>query len=165
MSTFAHPQVGEKGLLREKKTINYTVSKFCFFMGYFYGVFSQDFAICNYLCNLKNLLFVLRPYSVWWRRQWHPTPVFLLGKSHGQRSLGGYSPWGRAESDMTEQLHFHFHTLEKEMGNPRDGLAWWVAVYGVAQSQTRLKWLSSSSSSVWIQGFYLASLCLFFPMH
>ena len=34
MSTFAHPQVGEKGLLREKKTINYTVSKFCFFMGY-----------------------------------------------------------------------------------------------------------------------------------
>ena len=37
-----------------------------------------------------------------WRRKWLPTPVFLLGKSHGQRSLVGYSPWGRKESDMTE---------------------------------------------------------------
>ena len=42
------------------------------------------------------------------RRQWHPTPVLLLGKSHGQRSLVGYRPWGRKESDTTEQLHFHF---------------------------------------------------------
>jgi len=40
-----------------------------------------------------------------WRRQWHPTPVFLPGKSHGWRSLVGYSPWGRKESDTTEQLH------------------------------------------------------------
>ena len=43
-----------------------------------------------------------------WRRQWHPTPVLLPGKFHGQRSLVGYSPWGRKESDMTERLHFHF---------------------------------------------------------
>ena len=35
-----------------------------------------------------------------------PTPVFLLGKSHGPRSLVGYSPWGRKESDTTERLHF-----------------------------------------------------------
>ena len=41
-----------------------------------------------------------------WRRKWLPTPVFLLGKSHGQRSLVGYSPWGRKESVMTERLHF-----------------------------------------------------------
>ena len=41
-----------------------------------------------------------------WRRKWQPTPVFLPGKSHGQRSLGGYSPWGRKESDTTERLHF-----------------------------------------------------------
>ena len=39
-----------------------------------------------------------------WRRQWQPTPVFLPGKFHGQRSLGGYSPWDCKESDMTEQL-------------------------------------------------------------
>ena len=44
-----------------------------------------------------------------WRRQGQPTPVFLPGESHGQRSLVGYSPRGRKESDMTERLHFHFH--------------------------------------------------------
>ena len=38
-----------------------------------------------------------------------PTPLFLPGESHGQRSLVGYSPWGRKGSDMTEQLYFHFH--------------------------------------------------------
>ena len=44
-----------------------------------------------------------------WSRKWQPTPVFLPGKSHGRRSLVGYSPWGRKESDTTEQLPFHFH--------------------------------------------------------
>ena len=43
-----------------------------------------------------------------WRRKWQPTPMFLPGESHGQRSLVGYSPWGHKESDTTEQLHFHF---------------------------------------------------------
>ena len=37
-----------------------------------------------------------------WRRAWQPTPVFLLGKFHGQRNLAGYSPWGHKESDTTE---------------------------------------------------------------
>uniref|UniRef100_A0AC11DZ86 Serine/threonine kinase 39 n=1 Tax=Ovis aries TaxID=9940 RepID=A0AC11DZ86_SHEEP len=45
-----------------------------------------------------------------WRRKWQPTPVFLSGKSHGRRSLVGYSTWGCKESDTTERLHFHFHT-------------------------------------------------------
>ena len=45
------------------------------------------------------------------RRQWHPTPVLLPGKSHGWRSLVGCSPWGRQESDTTEQLHFLFFTF------------------------------------------------------
>ena len=87
-----------------------------------------------------------------------PTPVLLPGKSHGWRSLVGCSPWGRYESDMTEWLHFHFSLSCVGEGNgtplqcsclenPRDGRAWWAAVYGVAQSWTRLKWLSSSSSS------------------
>ena len=43
-----------------------------------------------------------------WRRAWQPTPVLLPGKSHGQRSLVGYSPWGRKESDMTDQYR-HDH--------------------------------------------------------
>ena len=91
-------------------------------------------------------------------RQWHPTPVLLPGKSQGWRSLVGCSPWGREESDTTEQLHFHFSLLCIGEGkgnplqcscleNPRDGGAWWAAVYGVAQSRTRLKRLSSSSNA------------------
>ena len=44
-----------------------------------------------------------------WIRKWQRSPVFLPGKSHGRRSLVGYSPWGHKESDRTEQLHFHFH--------------------------------------------------------
>ena len=93
------------------------------------------------------------------RRQWHPTPVLLLGKSHGWRSLVGCSPWGHKELDTTEQLHFHFslscigegngNPLQCScLENPRDGGAWWAAVYGVAQSWTRLKRLSSSSSKL-----------------
>ena len=67
-------------------------------------------------------------------------------------------PWRRWESDTTERLHFRFslscigegngNPLQCScMENPRDGGPWWAAVYGVSQSQTRLKWLSSSSSS------------------
>ena len=92
------------------------------------------------------------------RRQWHPTPVPLPGESHGWRSLAGCSPWGREESDTTERLHFHFslscigegngNPLQCScLENPRDGGSWWAAVYGVARSRTRLKRLSSSSSS------------------
>ena len=84
------------------------------------------------------------------------TPVLLPGKSHGLRSLVGCSPWGCEESYTTEQLHFHFSLpcIGEGNGNPlrcsclensRDGGAWWAAIYGVAQSQTRLKRLSSSS--------------------
>ena len=90
-----------------------------------------------------------------WRRQWHPTPVLLPGKSQGWRSLEGCSPWGRWGSDTTERLHFHFSLSRIGEGNgnplqcsclenPGDGGAWWAAVYGVTESQTRLKWLSSS---------------------
>ena len=85
-----------------------------------------------------------------------PTPVLLPGKSHGQRSLVGCSPWDLEELDTTEGLHFHFslscvgegngNSLQCScLENPRDGGAWWAAVYGVAQSQTQLKRLSSSS--------------------
>ena len=45
-----------------------------------------------------------------WGRKWQPTPVFLPGKSHAQRSLAGYGPWGRKESNTTEQLHSLAHS-------------------------------------------------------
>ena len=47
-----------------------------------------------------------------WRRAWQPTPVFLPGESHGQRSLAIYSPWDCKESDMTEQLSVSLETRE-----------------------------------------------------
>ena len=96
-----------------------------------------------------------QPLGLYWRRQWQPTPVLLPGKSHGRKSLVGCSPWRCKELDQTEQLRFYFSLswLEKEMAthssvleNPRDGGAWWAAIYGVARSRTRLKQLSSSSS-------------------
>ena len=102
----------------------------------------------------------LQPSSDWsGRRQWHPTPGLLTGRSHGWRSLVGCSPWGREELDTTEQLHFHFSLscIGEASGNPlqcsclenpRDGGAWRAAVYGVAQSWTRLKQLSSSSRNI-----------------
>ena len=87
-----------------------------------------------------------------------PTPVLLPGKSHGQRSLVGCSPRGLEESNRTERLYFPFSLSYTGEGNgnplqcsclenPRDRGAWWAAVYGVAQSRTRLKRLNSSSSS------------------
>ena len=101
------------------------------------------------------------------RRRWHPTPVLLPGKSHGRRSLVGCSPWGREESDMTERLHSHFslscigegngNPLQCScLQNPRDRGAWWAAVYGVAQSWTRLTRFSSSKIPMglpwWLSG-------------
>ena len=60
------------------------------------------------------------------RRQWHTTPVLLPGKSHGQRSLVGYSPWGPEEMDTTERLHFHFSLscIGEGNGNHSSVLAW-----------------------------------------
>ena len=111
------------------------------------------------------------------RRRCHPTPVLLPGKSHGQRSLVGSSPWGRKESDTTERLHFHFSLSHIGEGNgnplqcsclenPRGGGAWWAAVYGVAQSRTRLERLSSSSSSsrIWIRVHAFSRLTLAYTL-
>ena len=84
------------------------------------------------------------------------------------RSLVGCSPWSLEELDTTERLHFHFslscigegngNPLQCScLENPRDSGAWWAAVYGVAQSWTRLKWLSSSS---WV--LIMLRVCLMF---
>ena len=101
--------------------------------------------------------------------------VLLPGKSHGRRSLVGCSPWCGKESDMTERVHFHFSLSCLGEGsdnplqcscleNPRDRGTWWAAVYGVAQSRTRLKRLSSSSSSR-ISSVAPSCLTLCDPMH
>ena len=113
--------------------------------------YSFCFVSCCLCCAKKGFKFKLVPF-VYWRRQRQPTPVLLPGKSHGRRSLVGYSPWG-----ATEWLHFEFlpscigegnsNPLQCScLENPRDGGAYWAAVCWVTQSRTRLKRLSSSSS-------------------
>ena len=112
----------------------------------------REIQIMRWLCLSQAF-----PFWIFVRR-WDPTPVLLPGKSRGWRNPVGCSPWGRSESDRTEWLHFHFlpscigegngNPLQYScLENPRDRGAWWAAVCGVAQSQTQLKWLSSSSSS------------------
>ena len=87
-----------------------------------------------------------------------PQSSTLAWKIPWTEEPGGLQSQGREKSDMTERLHFHFSLSCTGEGNgnplqcsclenPRDNGAWWAAVYGVAQSQTRLKRLSSSSSS------------------
>ena len=142
------------------------------FVFYFYGTkhYEQQHSSNFLTTEEKNVL-------ICW--QWHPTPVLLPGKSHGQRSLVGCSLWGHEESDTTERLPFHFSLSCIGEGNgnplqcfclenPRDGGAWWAAVYGVAQSRTRLKRLSSSNkdnfplshlSAVTGRSFISVSLC------
>ena len=115
-----------------------------------------------YLTNPHSSPFkqvLLSPLHKWVNWGWHPTPGLLPGKSHGWRSLEVCSPWGRWGSDTTERLHFHFSLSCIREGNsnplqcsclenPKDGGARQAAVYGVAQSRTWLKRLSSSSSNL-----------------
>ena len=63
---------------------------------YFYCSGSQSQAACSKLVEKDRV-------NLGWSRKWQPTPVFLPGKSHGQGSLAGYSPWGRRELDMIER--------------------------------------------------------------
>ena len=118
--------------------------------------FTSSFSTGMSFMHFSCLIDLTRPSSQ--KRWWHPTPVLLPGKSHGQRSLVGCSPWRRKESDTIEWLHFHFSLSYIGEGNgnplqcsclenPRDRGAWWAAIYGVTQSGTRLKRLSSSNSS------------------
>ena len=97
----------------------------------------------------------------WLRRQWHPTPVLLPGKSHGQRSLVGCNPWGQEESDTTERLHFHFslscigegngNPLQCScLENPRDRGAWWGPSMG--SHRVRHDW-SDLAAAAAVAGF------------
>ena len=76
---------------------------------------ADSYKLCyltSYVSILSDLIFTISSelgsvITIYWTRKWQPTPVFLPGKSHGQRSLVGYSPWGRKELDMIERLHLH----------------------------------------------------------
>ena len=91
-----------------------------------------------------------------------PHSSTLAWKIHGQWSLVGRSPWGHKESDTTERLPFHFslscigegnsNPLQCScLENPRDGKAWWAAIYGVTQSWTRLSDLATAAARLCIK--------------
>ena len=89
------------------------------------------------------------------RRKWQPTLVFLPGKSHGQRSLVGYSPWGRKESNRTERLHSELAAAAAEslqscptLCDPIDGSSPSSPVPGILQART-LEWVAISFSNAW----------------
>ena len=120
--------------------------------------------VCHFL--LQGIFPTQRDWTRVSEKAVAPYSRLLPGKSHGRRSWVGCSPWDCEESDTTERLHFHFSLTCIGEGNgnplqcsclenPRDKGAWRAAVYGVAQSQTRLKQLSSSSSSFWTAGRFL----------
>ena len=79
----------------------------------FYHTSTSHFGLPSWLRQWRICLQCRRPrFDPWvgkipWRREWQLTPVFLPGEFHGQRSLAGYSPWGRRESDTTEWLSTH----------------------------------------------------------
>ena len=78
---------------------------------------------------------------VCWKRQWHPTPVLLPGKSHGWRSLVGCSPWGCKELDTTKWLHFHFQRLSRNFDWQREKFVQHrhgICVYISKQSEWKL---------------------------
>ena len=79
----------------------------------------QSFPMSQLFTSAGQSILASAAASVW-RRQWHPTPVPLPGKSHGWRSLVGCSPWDCEDSDTTERLHFHFSLsgIGEGNGNP-----------------------------------------------
>ena len=98
----------------------------------------------HFFCFLNSFSFLsLLANCIMWK--WQPTPVFLPRESCGRKSLVGCCPWSLTESDTTEAT---WHACIGEgNGNPlqysclentRDRGAWWAAIYGVAQSRTRL---------------------------
>ena len=81
--------------------------------------------LCDMYCIVYTVCYILSS-TYCRRRQWHPAPVLLPGKSHGQRSLIGCSPWGHKESNTTEWLAFHFplSCIGEGNDNPPSVLAW-----------------------------------------
>ena len=102
------------------------------------GIHLEPFLLCE---NLKAYMYMC--VCMCWRRQWQPTPALLSGKSHGWRSLVGYGSQ-RVGHDRATSLSCigegNGNPLQCScLENPSDGGAWWAAVYGTAQSRTRLK--------------------------
>ena len=120
--------------------------------------------IQSYCYHLSKFHIYVLVYCIG-RRQWHPTPVLLPGKSHGRKSLVGYSLWGRSESDTTERLHLHFYALEKEMATHSSILAWKIPGMGepgglLSQGSHRVRhdWSDLAAAAAYCIGVFLSGL-------
>ena len=143
--------------LQESTHFNLQFARAVFF--FFSPAFALGFSL-KILINVKKyfygnlkLIFEIN-FSLW-----QSTPILLPGKSHGQRSLVGYKSMGsqRVGRDWVTSLSLFtsVHWRRKWQPTPvflpgesQGRGAWWSAIYGVTQSQTQLRWLSSSSSGL-----------------
>ena len=135
------------GICKEKHTVLHSLHRRTHTHICATWIFPGGFSGKEPTCQCRRCRFDPWVRKIPWRREWLPTPVFLPGEFHGQRTLVSCSPWCHKESDTTERLHIHFSPsgIGEGNGNPlqcsclensRDGGALWAAVYGVAQSRT-----------------------------
>ena len=130
------------------------------FPSFFQFLFIYLSLFCLLLRWLK--IFLVFCFDSYWRKKWQPTPVFLPGESHGRRSLVGYSPWGRKESDMTERLHFTWffywlckiYLLLSGINNTVPYFLisennWLLSIYGTSLLWVTAAWLEKFKFFIW----------------
>ena len=132
------------------------------------AIFHHTACLSGYVCFVCLGNFI----PSYWGRKWQPTPVLLPGKSHGRRSLIGYSPWGPKESDTTEQLHFHISLscIGEGNGTPlqcsclensRDRGGWWAPSMG--SHRVRCDWRDLAAAAFLAMLFLLQWGVALFP--
>ena len=138
--------------------------------------FNPEYLYIHNIHSIVNILLYLICLSMYlpWEKAMTPHSSTLAWKIPWTEEPGRLQSMGSLRVGTTEQLHFHFslscigegngNPLQCScLENPRDGGAWWAAIYGVSQSRTWLKRLSSSSSSMYLPYTYISASC--FLMH
>ena len=115
-------------------------------------------------CNAGDLGLIPGSGNIPWRREWQPTPVFLPGEFHGQRSLVGYSPWVHKESDTAEWLTLSLWDLYKHPISHQTFFSWCICPWVSVSRLTDFYWESVDEflSPGWLTfiGYPLMSFCL-----
>ena len=136
LTFFSRSVMSESATPRTQTSLSFTISLNLFKLMSIESVMPSNHILCRPLLLQPSIFPSIRVFSnesaLNRRRQWHPTPVLSPGKSHGQRSLVGCSPWGcwglEQLSDFT--FTFHFHALEKDMATHSSVLVWRIPGMG-----------------------------------